>query len=64
MEKVKLDQHKRLKELKEWQEVDKQKAEFITINQSSVDMAISTIRKLVANQIPWYFFLTFIGQLG
>lgn len=50
---MKLDQHKRLRELKEGQEVDKQKAEFITINQSTVDMAISTIRKLVANQIPW-----------
>jgi predicted ribosome quality control (RQC) complex YloA/Tae2 family protein len=48
-----LDQEKRLRELQEGQEADKQKAELITVNQASVDMAISAIRKLVANQIPW-----------
>jgi len=53
LERVKLDQQKRLQELQEGQEADKQKAELITVNQTSVDMAISTLRKLVANQIPW-----------
>lgn len=53
LEKVKLDQHKRLKELQEGQEVDKQKAELITVNQKTVDLAITTIRKLIAGQLSW-----------
>lgn len=53
LERVKLDQQKRLDELKVGQEVDRKKAELITTNQAIVDMAINAIRKLVASQIPW-----------
>ena len=50
---MKLDQLKRLEELKLGQEEDKRKAELISINQHFVDAAIAAIRKLVANQISW-----------
>ncbi|ODN03333.1 Nuclear export mediator factor NEMF [Orchesella cincta] len=53
LEKVKLDQQKRLDELKMGQELDRRKAELITTNLAVVEMAINAIRKLVANQIPW-----------
>lgn len=53
LEKVKLDQQKRLDELKTGQEKDIHKAELITANSALVETAINAIRKLVANQVPW-----------
>jgi len=53
LDKVKSDQQKRLADLKIGQEVDKRKAELITMNQNIVSAAINVVRKLIASQIPW-----------
>ncbi|XP_037946929.1 nuclear export mediator factor NEMF homolog [Teleopsis dalmanni] len=50
---VKKDHAKRLEELTKVQEVDKQKAELITNNQSLVDNAILAIRSSLARQMSW-----------
>lgn len=53
LERVKKDHDQRLITLEKTQEVDKQKAELISRNQTLVDNAILAIQSALANQMSW-----------
>ncbi|EZA61993.1 hypothetical protein DMN91_003773 [Ooceraea biroi] len=53
LERVKKDHDQRLSTLEKTQEVDKQKAELISRNQTLVDNAILAIQSALANQMSW-----------
>lgn len=53
LERVRKDHSQRLITLEKTQEVDKQKAELITRNQTLVDNAILAIQSALANQMSW-----------
>lgn len=53
LERVKKDHNQRLSTLQKTQELDKQKAELISRNQTLVDNAILAIQSALANQMSW-----------
>lgn len=53
LENVKKDHNKRLTTLEKTQQLDKQKAELISRNQTLIDNAILAVQSALANQISW-----------
>ena len=53
LENVKKDHEQRIKQLKEDQDLDKQKGELIELNDQLVEKALIIIRSALANQLDW-----------
>merc|ERR1712142_61461 len=62
LENVKADHAKRLQVLRETQEGDREKGDLIELNVDLVEMALSAVRSLIANQVDWEAIRRLVGE--
>merc|ERR1712142_1398970 len=62
LENVKADHAKRLLALRETQEGDREKGDLIELNVDLVEMALSAVRSLIANQVDWEAIHRLVGE--
>jgi len=62
LENVKADHAKRLQVLRQTQEGDRDKGDLIELNVDLVEMALSAVRSLIANQVDWEAIRRLVGE--